>query len=43
MNTQTDVIDDEECPHLEGESGICCECGDEIDWVSRRFSEDMDR
>ncbi len=36
-------LNQEECPHFEGESGICCECGEEYDWVSRVFREDMDR
>lgn len=27
------------CPHDESENGICNDCGDEVDWVSRKFRE----
>ena len=31
------------CDHSEHENGICIYCGEEVDWVDRVFSDDMER
>jgi hypothetical protein len=29
----------DECEHQESENGVCNDCGDEVGWINRKFSE----